>query len=106
MEHRNEDQETKTVIGENTPIKIGLIIAFLGIFGSGVWWASSITSKLDSILASQNIQTTTITELKAADMSFSKELSDIKLKLALDEVELKVIKDKTAVNASDIHHGK
>lgn len=91
----------KVTIGENTTVKVGIIISFLAIFGSSIWWASSINSKLDSILASQNSfvnsTTTTITELKDKDLALDRDISDFRLKQALFEVDLKTIKEKASI---------
>lgn len=89
----NEDGDTKTVIGESTPIRIGLIVAFLAVFGSGIWWASSISSKLDSIVSFQNVTQNTISEIKSKQSSQDAEMSDFKLQLALEQVTIKAIQD-------------
>lgn len=89
-----KDNENKTIISEATPIRIGLVILFLGAFAGAIWWASSITSKLDTLLTTQNTTLTTFTELKSKDISLDKEISDMKLRVALDEVAIKALQDK------------
>lgn len=87
--------DTKTnIISEATPVRIGLIITFLGLFGSAIYWGASINTKLDSIIAFQKNTDTTMIELKAKDMAIDKDLSEIKLKLALSDVEIKAMKDR------------
>lgn len=92
---RNE----KFILSESTPIKISLIAAFLGAFGLGVWWASSISSKLDSVISFQTSTTSVITELKAQDMSLIKEIGDMKLKSAITDVTIKSLQDKIGDNS-------
>lgn len=102
-------EDTKNnIISEATPVRIGLILAFLGAFGSAVWWGSSITNKLDTLLTFQKTTDTSIIELKAKDIALDKQitdiksfndkdLSEIKLKIALTEVELKAVKSKLLI---------
>jgi hypothetical protein len=97
MGNHDDRDNGKMVIGENTPIRIGLILGFLTIFASSIWWASSINSKLDSILSFNSSVNASITELKANDALMSKELSDFRLKEALNEASLKIIQDKISV---------
>ncbi len=89
------DTKNKIIISESTPVRIGLIAAFLGIFGASIWWASSINSKLDSILSFQSSVNTSIAELKASDLSTAKEINDIKLKQAIEEVALKDLRENS-----------
>lgn len=92
----NGNEMAKLTISEATPVRIGLIITLLGLFGSSIWWASSINSKLDSILAAQTSTSTVITELKSKDVDMDKEIYDLKLKQALVEAELKSLKGKVS----------
>lgn len=101
MSTNKDGNGEKNVIGESTPIRIGLVIAFLAVFATSIWWASSISSKLDSVLAFQTTTQTTFSELKAKDISLDKDISDIKLKQAIMEVSLKAVED--AVNANSSH---
>jgi hypothetical protein len=88
MTKLNDDSgESKVVIGELTSVRIGLIIAFLGVFASAIWWASSISSKLDNLLSLQATTTTSISQLNS-------EISDLKLKEGINESDIKGIKDK------------
>lgn len=84
----------KTIISEATPVRIGLVLAFLTAFGSAIYWGSSITSKLDTLIAFQTTVNTTIVELKAADANISKEFDDMKLKSAIQEVAIKALQDR------------
>ncbi len=93
MTKPNEDGETKNIIGESTPVRIGLIVAFLTVFGSGIWWASSISSKLDSLVSGQTITQTSISEIKSKQTSQDSEMSDFKLQLALQQVAIKNLQD-------------
>ena len=68
---------SEKVISEATPIRVGLVILFLGVFAGGVWWAASVQSKLDSLIslqASMTVNTTTLI----------KDLTDLKTKQATD----------------------
>lgn len=92
----DEEGNKDIIIGESTPVRIGLIIGFLSVFAASIWWASSINSKLDSILAFQASTQTAISELKAQDIAITKEIAEIKLKEALYEVALKSLQEKSA----------
>ena len=102
----DENGESKVIIGESTPIKIGLVILLLGVFGSAIYWAGNINSKLDNISATmlsfQTSSSTSISELKAKDASHDKDIGDIKLQMALSDVEIKSLKDKMAANSQSI----
>lgn len=76
---------SEKIISEATPIRIGLVILFLGAFGSGVWWAASINTKLDSIITNQSTVNGTMSEMKTAQLSVAKELNDITLRVAILE---------------------
>ncbi len=93
-----KDNENNNIIGEGTPVKIGLIVLFLsvfmGAFASGIWWASSINSKLDTLIASQSGAISNIEQLQSKDSSIDKEIADLKLKNALFEVSIKGIEQK------------
>ncbi len=82
------------IISEATPIRIGLVIIFLGVFGSGVWWGASITTKLDSIITNQVTTGTSISELKSTGIATAKELNDITLRVAILESRLDPVKTK------------
>jgi len=66
------------IISEATPIRIGLVIAFLTVFGGGIWWASSVNSKLDSIIS-------TISESKTVSIETEKDITDLKLRVSILE---------------------
>lgn len=64
------------IIGDNTPVRLGLIIALLALcaggFGLWIWWAATISSKMDtligqqtSMIATSNGHGTAIAELQA-----------------------------------------
>lgn len=48
-----KDREESESIGENTPVKIGLVIAAFGLIIGAVatwcWWAATVSTKLDQI---------------------------------------------------------
>jgi hypothetical protein len=39
-------------ISEQTSIKLGLVISCVIVFASAVWWASGVSSKLDTLVTS------------------------------------------------------
>lgn len=80
------DSSSKVVIGELTSIRVGLIIFIIASIVSSVWWAATITAKLDSILTNQAQTNTAVSELRV-------EISDIKTKLAIDEKDIQDLKN-------------
>ena len=63
-EQRQERHEMREVIGDRTPIQLGLIVTLaailitaLGFCGSGIWWASKLSEKVDTVLRNQVVQT-------------------------------------------------
>lgn len=90
-----EKAESKTILSESTSIRIGVLIGLLSVFGSSIWWASGVNEKLNQIISSGSVVTTSLVELKAADTAFSQNLSEYKLKLALFEVKLQALQDKS-----------
>jgi len=87
-------EPNRAIIGESTPIRVGLVISFLAIFGSAIWWASGISAKLDTLIASQTSINATITALQATDISINKDINEDKLRLSLIESDVKSLKDK------------
>lgn len=73
------------IISEATPVRIGLVILFLFSFGSGIWWAAGISTKLDSIIANQQTVGNNITEMKTSEASMEKEVADLTLRVAILE---------------------
>lgn len=71
------------IIGEKTPIRIGLLltIALLltGGFGTSIWWAATISTKLDAIIISQGVQTAAIatTQTDVADLKAWRKVVDV-----------------------------
>lgn len=69
--HPSADVNMK-IIGPTTGIQIVLVIGFLTIcgggFGGSIWWASSISTKLDAVLAAQRNQETSV-GLNRADIA-------------------------------------
>jgi hypothetical protein len=65
-EQRRELREMRNnnVIGAGTPIRMGLLLSIalllVGGFGSSIWWAATISTKLDAIIISQGVQTSAI----------------------------------------------
>ncbi len=90
----SRNTKDNSILSENTPVRIGLILAFLSVFGAAIFWGASINAKLDSIISFQTTTTSAIGELKAADTAMSKEIADIKLKFAISEVAIKNLQDK------------
>lgn len=45
-------------IGDTTPVKLGFVIALLGLcaagFGAWIWWAATISSKMDTLINQQS----------------------------------------------------
>lgn len=73
------------IISEATPVRIGLVIAFLLVFASGIWWAASINAKLDSIISNQAVVGGAISEIKSTEASTAKDLNDLTLRVAILE---------------------
>ena len=53
-----ETQSSRTsALGESTPVKLGFIIGLLGLcaggFGFWIWWAATISAKIDTMIAQQ-----------------------------------------------------
>lgn len=90
----DENGDEKFILGEATPVRIGIVILFLGVFAGAIWWASNVNSKLDSIITFNSTANTTFVELKAKDASLDKDISDMKLTQALMEVSIKELRDK------------
>ncbi len=76
---------SEKIISEATPVRIGLVIGFLAVFGGAIWWASSVNSKLDSIITNQATVGSAIAEQKASLASVTKDLSDLTLRVAIIE---------------------
>jgi hypothetical protein len=38
------------ILTDNTPVSLGLIVGAMTLLGSAVWWASSINTRLDSLI--------------------------------------------------------
>ena len=90
----SQKEDKPQIIGENTPVRIGLIMLFLGVFASGVWWASAVNSKLDSILSAQNSATATFSRLKAEDAFLGKEISQLRLQTTINEKAINTLQEK------------
>jgi hypothetical protein len=88
-------ENSEGIISENTPIRIGLILGFVSVLTLSVWWAATITAKLDSIIAFQSSTSVTITELKAQDISIMKDIADIHMKTTVFELQIKDLQDLT-----------
>ena len=57
MDTEEETQVTERTISESTNIRIRLVIALLALcaagFGGWIWWASSISAKIDVLISQQ-----------------------------------------------------
>lgn len=91
---KTNEEKQPYVIGEATPVRIGLIIILIGVIVSGTWWAASVNSKLDSIISFQTSANSTFSELKAKDIALEKDAADNKLKSALVDVKIKELENK------------
>ncbi len=93
-----DKSENRSIISEATPIRVGLVIvvlaAGLSAFGSSIWFASNINSKLDFLVTQVSAVNSTIAELKSADMAINKEINDIRLSLALQKAQVETIQGK------------
>ena len=74
-EQRQERHEMRAVISDKTPIQLGLLVAALmilmtalGFCGSGIWWASKLSEKVDTVLRNQSVEVEAIS-LVQADVS-------------------------------------
>lgn len=59
------------MLSPTSGIQIGLMVTLLGVFGSGIWGASRINTKLDNLTAmvSKAVSTTETTERRLSDHS-------------------------------------
>lgn len=89
-----EKSESKAIISESTSVRLSLIVGFLLTFGSAVWWASSISSGLSSVLSQISSFNSSLVELKAADTAFTREIGEIRLQMALRQSALDNLKSK------------
>lgn len=62
----------ESTLSENTSIRIGLVLMFISILATGIWWAASVSTKLDVVLTNQ----------AAVSLSVAKQSTDL---LALQE---------------------
>ena len=84
-EQRRELREMResVILGENTPIRIGLLLTIalllVGGFGTSIWWAATISTKLDAIIISQGVQTAAIAAAQAdvADLKAWRKVVDV-----------------------------
>lgn len=44
------DSGTIRAIGESTPVRMSLMLAFLAFIIGAVWWASALQTKVDAVL--------------------------------------------------------
>lgn len=63
-EQRQERHEMRSAISDKTPVQLGLLVALLmilmtvlGFSGSGIWWASKLSEKVDTVLRNQAVET-------------------------------------------------
>ena len=90
----DENGNEKFILGEATPIRIGLVIIMIGLIVSGTWWAASVNSKLDSIISFNNTANMTFAEQKAKNTDTDKEINQLKLDNALIKVSLTDLQSK------------
>ena len=68
-EQRQERHEMRAVISEKTPVQMGVMISVYILTSSliiaSVWWAATITEKINTVLANQSIQIATITSVQS-----------------------------------------
>ena len=84
-ERRRELREMREsgILGENTPIRIGLLLTIalllVGGFGTSIWWAATISTKLDAIIISQGVESATIAAAQAdvADLKAWRKVIDV-----------------------------
>lgn len=102
MGGNTEKADAKTILSENSTVRVGLVIlvltAFLGAFGSSIFWASNISNKLDFVISQVSAVNGSIIELKNADTVINRELAELRLKIELHKVQLDNIQSK--VNTS------
>lgn len=39
------------VIGENSAVALGVVIGAIGAAGAGVWWAATLSAKVDTLIS-------------------------------------------------------
>ena len=70
------EREIESVIGDNTKVRLGLLIGMVGFLVAGTWWAASVSNKLDSLVDNQKQNT-------ALTASHVNEITSIKSRLDL-----------------------
>jgi hypothetical protein len=108
-EQRQERSEIRRIIGEKTPVQLGVTAAFyvfsFGLVVASVWWAATLTEKINTVLKNQDAQNITMSAMQAdiSDLkawrkvidtsgspqaaSLSKEINDLKRELEVHIAE-------------------
>lgn len=85
---QNEDEEETPIrkeyktLSENTPVRLGMIFVMIGLMGGGfafwIWWAATVSTKLDNIIMQQSVASNQQTKLAAdvADLQAWRKLID------------------------------
>ena len=65
------------IISEATPVRVGLVIMFLGAFGGAVWWASAVSTDLKTLVVGQ-------ASIVTAYSGMNRDMTDWKVKTTRD----------------------
>lgn len=88
------------VISDSTPIRLGFIVALLGVciggFGAGIWWAATLSAKTDTII-------TQLTTLSRAADGHASAIADLQAwRKLVDTVGTPAMMTKTAELSKEI----
>lgn len=83
----------KVTLGESTPVKLGLVILFIGFCLSLAWWAATISAKLDVVVSDIRVIKGDEKDLKAQvdDLKLWKAETDRNGTRSLDELRKEVM---------------
>lgn len=65
-----KDEEERKPLSASTPIQIGALVTILALIVGAVWWAATLTGKVDTLirLSEQNIEAQKIFERRLCEL--------------------------------------
>lgn len=84
---REEDAPPKRTLSSATPIQIGMVLGFMGVFGGVVWGAATMNAKLDVVLSKIGL-------VENVSVGLRKDVDDFKIwKAEIDRSGSKAVDD-------------